>query len=43
MEKLKIYNFLGLNDIDLEINEFNILIGPLASGKSVIAKLLYFS
>ncbi|MGB5989303.1 MAG: AAA family ATPase [Marinifilaceae bacterium] len=43
MEKLKIDNFLGLKDINIQINDFNVIIGPQASGKSLIAKLIYYS
>ena len=43
MGSLHIHNFAGLSDVVIEENpHFNILIGPQASGKSVIAKLLYF-
>lgn len=42
METLGIKNFLTLKDINLEINRINILIGPQAEGKSLIAKLVYF-
>lgn len=41
-EKLEIKNFGGIHSISAEINKVNILIGPQASGKSIIAKLLYF-
>lgn len=42
VEKIKIENFGGLKDVDLEFKSINILIGPQASGKSVAIKLLYF-
>lgn len=42
MEKLIINNFAGLKQVELEIRPITGLIGPQASGKSVIAKLLYF-
>jgi len=42
MEKLSINNFAGLRSVELEIRPVTGLIGPEASGKSVIAKLLYF-
>lgn len=42
MEKIEIKDFVGIKDITIEIKQINILIGPQASGKSVIAKLLYF-
>ena len=42
MEKIEIKDFLGIKDITIEVKQINILIGPQASGKSVIAKLLYY-
>lgn len=42
MEKLKIIDFLTLKKIDIELKDFNILIGRQSSGKSLIAKLIYF-
>ena len=42
MEKIIIKNFLIFDDIEMELNKFNILIGPQASGKSLLAKLVYF-
>lgn len=42
MEKLVVKNFLLLQDVNIEIKKYNILLGPQASGKSVLAKLLYF-
>ena len=42
MEKIEIKNFVGIKDITLEIKQINILIGPQASGKSIIAKLLFY-
>ena len=41
-EILIIENFGGLKKINIEFNKFNIFIGPQASGKSIVAKLLYF-
>ncbi|MBC8277906.1 MAG: AAA family ATPase [FCB group bacterium] len=41
-EKLYIKNFAGIKEAEIELNKINILIGPQATGKSVIAKLLYF-
>jgi predicted ATPase len=38
--KLQIQNFGPIKNIDIEISKFNILIGPHASGKSTIAKVL---
>ena len=42
MEKIEIKDFVGIKDITLEIKQINILIGPQASGKSVIAKLIFY-
>lgn len=42
MEKLYIENFAGLNNVEFEFNSINIIIGPQASGKSVVVKLVYF-
>ncbi|MDR1287143.1 MAG: ATP-binding protein [Treponema sp.] len=41
-ERLIVKNFLCLEDIDIEVKDFLILIGPQAAGKSLCAKLLYF-
>ena len=41
-EKLRVRDFLTIRDADLEIGRFTLIIGPQASGKSVLAKLLYF-
>jgi predicted ATPase len=42
MEKLIVKNFLTIRHAEIEVRRMNIIIGPQASGKSVIAKLLYF-
>lgn len=42
MERLKIENFAGIKSMDLEIRPINVFIGPQGTGKSVVAKLLYF-
>ncbi len=42
MEKLLIHNFAGLKEVTIEVSPITGFIGPQASGKSVIAKLLYF-
>ncbi|MDR2499832.1 MAG: AAA family ATPase, partial [Treponema sp.] len=42
LERLIVKNFLCLKDIDIEVKDFLILIGPQAAGKSLCAKLLYF-
>jgi predicted ATPase len=41
-EKIVINNFGGIVSVSAEINRINILIGPQASGKSIIAKMLFF-
>lgn len=41
MKKLHIANFLLFEKADIEIRPITILIGPQATGKSVIAKLVY--
>jgi ABC-type cobalamin/Fe3+-siderophores transport system ATPase subunit len=41
-ERLIVRNFLCLKDIDIEVKDFLVLIGPQAAGKSLCAKLLYF-
>jgi predicted ATPase len=43
MEKLTVKNFLNIKDIEFNLSKINIIIGQQASGKSVIAKLVYFS
>lgn len=42
MERIRINNFAGLREVDIEIKPVTGFIGPQASGKSIIAKLLYF-
>jgi predicted ATP-binding protein involved in virulence len=42
MEKIAIKDFAGIKDISIEIKQINILIGPQATGKSIIAKLLFY-
>jgi predicted ATPase len=41
-ERLIVKNFLCLEDIDIEVKDFLILIGPQAAGERLCAKLLYF-
>jgi hypothetical protein len=41
-ERLIVKNFLCLEDIDIEVKDFLILIGPQTAGKSLCVKLLYF-
>jgi AAA15 family ATPase/GTPase len=42
IEKLSITNFGGISELELELAQINVLIGPQASGKSICAKLCYF-
>lgn len=42
MQKIIIKNFGPIKDVELEIRDFMVFIGPQASGKSTIAKLVYF-
>lgn len=42
MQRIIVKNFGPLKDIDLEIKDYMIFLGPQASGKSTLAKLLYF-
>ncbi|MBK1990624.1 ATP-binding protein, partial [Sphaerospermopsis aphanizomenoides BCCUSP55] len=42
MEKLIVKNFLNIKYIEINLSKINIIIGQQASGKSVIAKLVYF-
>lgn len=42
MERLIIQNFAGIKEFTFEVKKINILIGPQATGKSIVAKLLYF-
>ncbi len=41
-EKIYIDGFAGLRNFEMELNRITVLIGPQASGKSVVAKLVYF-
>jgi ABC-type polar amino acid transport system ATPase subunit len=42
MQRIVIKNFGPLKEVDLEIKDLMLFIGPQASGKSTIAKLIYF-
>jgi len=42
IKKLKIKNYKSLKDIELELDKFNVLIGPNASGKSNLLDCLAF-
>jgi predicted ATP-dependent endonuclease of OLD family len=42
MQKLIVHNFRQISHAEIEIKEILFLIGEQASGKSTIAKLIYF-
>lgn len=42
MQKIIIKNFGPIKDVELDVNDFMIFIGPQASGKSTISKAIYF-
>ncbi|MBF0319431.1 MAG: AAA family ATPase [Nitrospirae bacterium] len=42
MQRIIIKNFGPIEDIDISINDIMIFIGPQASGKSTISKVIYF-
>lgn len=42
MQRIEIINFGPIRDLKLNINDFTLLIGPQASGKSTIAKTIFF-
>lgn len=42
MQKIEIRNFGPIKELNLNIKDFSILIGPQASGKSTIAKTIFF-
>jgi len=42
MEKIKILNFGSIKSEVFQIEQINVLIGPSASGKSIVAKLLFY-
>jgi len=41
-ESIKVRSFLVIKKADIELKKINIIIGPQANGKSLIAKLVYF-
>ncbi len=41
-EYLIVEKFAGLKRVEIQINPITILIGPQASGKSIVVKLAYF-
>ena len=42
MESLHVENFLVFQNVDIPIDKFTVIIGQQASGKSLVAKLVYF-
>lgn len=42
MSKIRVQNFGPLREVELDIKDYGIFIGPQASGKSTIAKLIYY-
>ncbi len=42
MQRIVVQNFGPLENIDIQIKDFTVLIGEQASGKSTLAKLIYF-
>ena len=42
MQKIEIRNFGPIKELNLDIKDFSILIGPQASGKSTVAKTIFF-
>jgi len=42
MQRIIVKNFGPIKDIDLEIKDYMIFLGPQAAGKSTLAKLIYF-
>lgn len=42
MQRLSIRNFLTIKEAEIVISQFVVIIGPQASGKSVMAKLIYY-
>lgn len=42
MKYLVVHNFGPIKDIELEVKDYGVFIGPQASGKSTIAKLIFF-
>ncbi|MFG0834738.1 AAA family ATPase [Aeromonas bivalvium] len=41
-EHISVNNFLVIKKAEIDVKKINIIIGPQANGKSIIAKLLYF-
>lgn len=42
MHNLQVQNFLGIKDAEIDLDGMTVIIGAQASGKSVIARLIYF-
>lgn len=42
-ERLEIINFLLIKEANFDVGRVNVIVGPQASGKSVVSKLLFFS
>jgi predicted ATPase len=42
MPRLIVKNFGPIKDLDLEVKDYMVFVGPQASGKSTISKLIYF-
>ena len=42
MQRIEIKNFGPIKELNLDIKDFTLLIGPQASGKSTIAKTIFF-
>jgi len=42
MQKIEIRNFGPIRDLTINVKDFSLLIGPQASGKSTVAKTIYF-
>ena len=38
---IRIKNFLTIRNVEIEVKKFTVLIGPQATGKSIVAKLMY--
>jgi len=42
VEKLYIYNFFSLHNFEFEVKQFNVITGDIASGKSLVIKVVEF-
>jgi len=42
MERIVVKNFGPLKDIDLELKQHIVFVGPQSSGKTTLMKLIYF-